>query len=142
MKTFHMVPENTEKPEESTHLIVDTNGSQRAEYDLKMKIDNEEVGLKVKFYRTKSSFDVQGLSPHFETVFTTLGDRTIAVYFVEVVLEEIFGGIKGSLDLETLNNQFRVLADLALKASESTKNKSKTDAKVTENKKNKGNPKP
>ena len=68
-----------------------------------MELDDVIVNLKVKIYYTKSSFDVQGLKSHFDTVFEVFGNRTIVVYFVLVILEAIFQSILNDCDLDEFN---------------------------------------
>ena len=55
-----------------------------------MEVKDFSIKLKVKLYSTKSSLDVQGLKQHFSSELEVLGNRTVAVYFVEVVMEAIF----------------------------------------------------
>ena len=53
-----------------------------------------------KLYSTKSSLDVQGLKSYFSKEVEALGNRTIAVYFVEVVIEAIFQCMMNDCNLE------------------------------------------
>ena len=102
-----------------------------------MVAEDITADLKIKMYCTKSSFDVQGLKPHFATVISTLGDRTIAVYFVEVILEAIFQSMMNGCNLDEYNLYCKSQAKLGLnQASKLSKNgggKSKKEKKKAEN---------
>ena len=93
---------NKSQPEESIKITKNDNGIERIEYDLCM-VGDITANLKVKMYSTSSSFDVQGLKPNFATVFDALGNRTIAVYFVEVILEAIFQSMMNDCNLDDYN---------------------------------------
>lgn len=114
MKSFNIGPTNSLQPVESIKVTKNDNGIERIEYDLTMEIGDIPANLKVKIYLTKSSFDVQGLKPHFETVFEALGNRTIAVYFVEVVLDAIFQSMMNECNLEEYNIYCKTQAKLGL----------------------------
>ena len=114
MKSFSIKPAN----KDSIKLTKNDNGIERAEYDLTMDLDATTINLKVKIYHTKSSFDVQGLKPHFDTVFEALGRRTIAVYFVEVIMESIFQSIMNECNLEEYNENLKSQIQLGLENSD------------------------
>ena len=117
MSGFNIFPLNKSQPEESLKITLNTNGAERAEYDLSMAVGDLAVNLKIKMYSTTSSFDVQGLKPHFSTVFDALGNRTIAVYFVEVILESIFQTMRKECNLDDYNNHLKSQAKLGMEAS-------------------------
>ena len=130
MKSFSIKPAN----KDSIKLTKNDNGIERAEYDLTMDIDATTINLKVKIYHTKSSFDVQGLKPHFDTVFEALGKRTIAVYFVEVIMESIFQSIMNECNLEEYNETLKSQIQLGLENSDqlTSQNGDKKAKKVKE----------
>ena len=134
MKSFKIHPSNKHKPEKSIKVTRNDNGIERAEYDLTMELDGVPVNLKVKIYHTKSSFDVQGLKPHFDTVFEGLGNRTVAVYFVEVVLEAIFQSMMNECNLEEFNEHCKNQLQLGLDngAKLNSQNAAKKAKKVKE----------
>ena len=68
-----------------------------------MEVKDFSIKLKVKLYSTKSSLDVQGLKQHFSSELEVLGNRTVAVYFVEVVMEAIFQCMKNECKLDQYN---------------------------------------
>ena len=104
MRKFNVYPRNKDIPEESTKITVNENGIERVEYDLNMTIENISANLKVKIYNTKSFFDVQGLKPHFSTTFEELGQRTIAVYFVDIILESIYQSMRNNVNLDEFDS--------------------------------------
>ena len=87
MRGFNIYPQNKNHPESSIKITQNDNGVERIEYDLSM--EDISANLKVKLYSTTSSLDAQGLKPHYATVFEALGNKTIGVFFAEVVLEAI-----------------------------------------------------
>ena len=88
-------------------------------------MDSEDItaNLKIKMYNTTSSFDVQGLKPNFGTVFQTLGGRTIAVYFLEVILEAIFQSMMNGCNLDEYNKYCKSQAEIGLNHSSKQVNK-------------------
>ena len=90
------------------------NGIERYEYDLVMECNEISVGLKVKLYSTKSSLDVQGLKSYFSKQIEELGNRTVAVYFVEVVIESIFQCMMNKYNLEQYNEYCKEQLNLGL----------------------------
>ena len=72
------------------------------------------MGLKVKLYSTKSSLDVQGLKSYFSKQIEELGNRTVAVYFVEVVIESIFQCMMNKYNLEQYNEYCKEQLNLGL----------------------------
>ena len=131
MKKFNIHPRNRDQPEESTKITINENGVERAEYDLSMDCENIFVHLKVKIYSTTSSFDVQGVKPHFSTLFEELGNRTIAVYFVDVILESIFQSMRNKVNLEDFNEHVKSQAKIGLEVISKPLNKDDTKVKKT-----------
>ena len=98
-----------------------------------MDIDEKEVGFKVKMYLTKSTLDVEGIKPHKETAFNTLGDRTIPQYFAEVILVKIKEGIDKNCDLEKMNSFYENVAKSAYNAEiKKTKPRKSSPVKKTQ----------
>ena len=134
MEKFSIFPMTKMNPEESIKITMNDNGVERIEYDLKMELDNLSVNLKVKIYLTISAFDVQGLKPHFETVFEELGNRTIAVYFVDVVLEAIFQSMMNECNLEDYNKHCKSQATIGLESKNADVKTKKAKTKVQDSK--------
>ena len=86
-----------------------------------MNINNTSVGLKVKLYSTKSSLDVQGLKSYFSKEIEALGNRTIAVYFVEVVIEAVFQCMMNECDLDQYNEYCKEQLNLGLASINNSK---------------------
>ena len=130
MKGFNIFPQNMQNPENCVKITQNENGIERYEYDLSMEINGSSVGLKVKLYSTKSSLDVQGLKSFFSKEIEALGNRTIAVYFVEVVIEAIFQCMMNECNLEQYNQYCKEQLNLGLASSSKQKiNKNETKAK-------------
>ena len=134
MKKFNIHPKNQDMPEESTKITLNNNGIERVEYDLSMNVEEISADLKVKIYSTTSSFDVQGLKPHFSSTFKELGNKTIAVYFVDVVLESIYQSMRNNVNLEEYNEHLKFQAKLGLEDSQKTVNKPDVRAKKSKTK--------
>ena len=130
MKGFNVFPQNMQNSENCVKITQNENGIERYEYDLSMEINGSSVGLKVKLYSTKSSLDVQGLKSFFSKEIEALGNRTIAVYFVEVVIEAIFQCMMNECNLEQYNQYCKEQLNLGLASTSKQKiNKNETKAK-------------
>ena len=134
MKEFNIHPKNRDIPEESTKITLNNNGIERVEYDLSMNVEDISADLKVKIYSTTSSFDVQGLKPHFSSTFKELGNKTIAVYFVDVVLESIYQSMRNNVNLEEYNEHLKSQAKLGLEDSQKTVKKQDVKARKSRSK--------
>ena len=99
-------------PKSCIHKIQDQNGTERTEFDLLLNITPKPIELKVKMYHTTSSLDVQGRSPDYKRIFKEFGERTLAVYFVEDLLENIKLEVDKQLDLNEVNNFYKERAEL------------------------------
>ena len=121
MKGFNIFPQNKQNSENSVKITQNENGIERYEYDLMMDINDITVGLKVKLYSTKSSLDVHGLKSYFSKEVEALGNRTIAVYFVEVVIEAIFQCMMNECNLEQYNKYCKEQLNLGLASINNSK---------------------
>ena len=135
MKSFNIHLLNKAEPENSIKVTENENGIERTEYDLTMKAGDIAANLKVKMYHTKSSFDVQGLKRNYSMVFEELGNKTIAVYFVEVVLESIFQSMMIKCNLDEYNEYCKTQAKLGLNETAKQLNKNETSKKKEKGKK-------
>ena len=136
MKSFNIFPQNKQNPETCVKITQNDNGIERYEYDLIMEIDGTSAGLKVKLYSTKSSLDVQGLKSYFSKEMEALGNRTIAVYFAEVVIEAIFQCMMNNYNLEQFNEYCKEQLNIGL-ASHSNQQINKNSEAKSKKSKNK-----
>ena len=88
------------------------------------------INLKVKIYSTNSSLDVQGTKPHYSTEFEALGNRTIGVYFAEVVMEAIFQCMMNKCDLNQYNEYCRTQLNIGLAGTSNQELNKNQDGKV------------
>ena len=114
MKGFYIFPQNKNHPESSIKITQNENGIERYEYDLAMEVKDISIKLKVKLYSTKSSLDVQGLKHHFSQELEILGNRTVAVYFQEVVIKAIFQCMKNECNLDQYNEYCKKQLNIGL----------------------------
>ena len=114
MKMVGITPKNESDPSSCVHENRDKNGTERSEFDLKLNASPKPIEIKVKMYHTCSSLDVQGRSPDYNKVFEEFGNKTIAVHFVEDILERIKNEISKQMDLDNVNVMYKEKAEMGI----------------------------
>ena len=135
MKMVNITLKDESDPKSCIHEIKDKNGTERTEFDLVLTVASKPVEIKVKMYHTTSSLDVQGRSPDYKKIFKEYGDRTLAVHFVENLLENIKEEVNKQLNLNEINNFYKEQAELGyaneMNLTKKSNLKSKSNTRVS-----------